>query len=225
MSEEQHKMIAEDVLFSEWIAARPGVDFVRDGVVDEEAFKANPLKIVFVLKDTDGGDFDLREFLFEGAWNGSGFRDGGHTYGPVRRVLAKIKKHYGLPLWTNKRKSFRDLAVINIKKKAGAKSCPPQLLAEAAKEGADFIARQFSLYDGTGAIFICCRTAAFLRQALEGRVEVKKVEKDGIRFYSFLTNCAFFESDHHPMGARIAKWDAKILATVVAIKECFKTAS
>lgn len=222
MSEEQHKMIAEEALFSEWMAARPGVDFVRDGVVDEESFNANPLKIVFVLKDTDGGNFDLREFLFEGAWNGSGFRDGGHTYGPVRRILAKIKRQYGLPVWTNKRKSFRDLAVINIKKKAGARSCPPRLLADAAKEDADFIARQFSLYEGTGAIFICCRTSAFLRQALNGRVAMEDVSLGDIRFTSFLKNCAFFESGHHPMGARIATWDAKILSTIVAIKEYFK---
>ena len=95
MTDEQHTMIAEDALFAEWISALPGIDFVRDGVVDEEAFRANPLKIVFVLKDTDGGGFDLREFLFEGAWNKkSGFRAGGHTYGPVRRVLAKIKRYF-----------------------------------------------------------------------------------------------------------------------------------
>lgn len=95
MTDEQHTMIAEDALFAEWISALPGIDFVRDGVVDEEAFRANPLKIVFVLKDTDGGCFDLREFLFEGAWNKkSGFRAGGHTYGPVRRVLAKIKRYF-----------------------------------------------------------------------------------------------------------------------------------
>lgn len=136
----QHKSPAEEHLFDRWTNDRPGVDFIRDGIVDVPTFNSMSPRIVFVLKDTDGGRFDLREFLFVGAWNGkSGFRDGSHTWGPIRRVLEKLAHSTGWAFPVDKHKSLRAIAAINVKKEAGGVQCPDWKLAEASERDGDYI--------------------------------------------------------------------------------------
>ena len=222
MSDEQHKMPAEDSLFDEWIATRPGADFIRDGVVDEKAFLDAPLRLVFVLKDTHGGDFDLREFLFDGAWTRKdGFKTGSRTWQPIRRVIGKIKQRLGLSMTNNKRHSFRDIAAINVKKIAGDAVCPWDKLQDAVERDNEFIAKQFHLYRGTNAIFICGSTFGFVRKALKGHIETTDINHNGCSFVSLLDNCAIFESGHHPNRAPIATWDTHIVNTVSAIVDWF----
>lgn len=226
MSDEQHKMSCEDALFDEWIAARPRVDFIRDGVVDEKLFAEAPLRLVFVLKDTHGGDFDLREFLFDGAWTRKdGYKTGSRTWQPIRRVIGKIKQRLDLPITPDKRQSFRDIAAINVKKVAGDASCPWERLQDAVARDNDFIARQFNLYRGKKAIFICGSTFDFVRKALKGRIETTEVHHNGFEFVSFLDNCAIFESGHHPNRAAVATWDTHIVNTVSAIIDWFHKCS
>ena len=219
----QHKSSAEEKLFDRWVKNRPGVDFIRDGIVDEPTFNSIAPRIVFVLKDTDGGRFDLREFLFVGAWNGkSGFRDGSHTWGPVRRVLEKLAHSGGWTFPSDKHKSLRAIAAINVKKESGGVQCPDWKLAEAAEKDGDYIYKQLSLYKGKKTVFIACRTFQYVLSVLQNRTEVQKCKHKGRSFVSFFGNCTLFESGHHPQGANSAVWDVNIVKTVEAIKDWFR---
>ena len=60
----------ENTLFKEWSNKRD--HFVTDGVVSEEDYKTSQIKLCFVLKEVndpgpDGGGWDLREFIRDGA--------------------------------------------------------------------------------------------------------------------------------------------------------------
>ena len=216
----------EDSLFDEWEhekrKAKGRIDFVRDGVVDEERFNSMRPRIVFVLKDTDGGGFDLREFLFCGAWNEkSGYRDGSHTWGPVRRVLRKLYELQGKVFPSDKHESLRGIAAINIKKEAGCQQCPDNLLDEAVKQDGAYIFKQLSFYDQSDTVFICCRTSSQFRAVLENRIAVSKISNKEVAFEAFGAHCAFFESGHHPMLARESEWDERIVRSVEAITGWF----
>ena len=67
---------SEAALFDRWSAGRDS--FVRDGVVDQCAFRKAEPSLLFLLKEVndpgpDGGGWDLRHFLRSGAvaqtWN------------------------------------------------------------------------------------------------------------------------------------------------------------
>lgn len=219
----QHKSSAEECLFDQWMKDRPGVDFIRDGIVDEPEFNSISPRIVFVLKDTDGGRFDLREFLFVGAWNGkSGFGDGSHTWGPVRRVLGKLARSAGWAFPPDKHKTLRMISAINVKKESGGVQCPDWKVAEAAEKDGDYIYKQLGLYKDKKTIFISCRTFQHVLKVLQNRTEVQECEYKNRSFVSFFGNCTLFESGHHPQGANSAVWDENIVKTVEAIKDWFR---
>lgn len=219
----QHKSSAEEDLFDQWEKDRPGVDFIRDGIVDEPAFNSISPRIVFVLKDTDGGRFDLREFLFVGAWNGKrGFGNGSHTWGPIRRVLKKLAHMGGWSFSADKHKSLRTIAAINVKKESGGDKCPAWKLSEAAEKDGDYIYKQLGLYKDKKTVFIACRTFQYVLKVLQKRTEVRECKHKDRSFVSFFDNCTLFESGHHPQGANSAVWDVNIVETVEAIKDWFR---
>lgn len=62
----------EDIMFAELKLKNPAI--IDDGLADENSYLSAPLKIVYVLKEVNGGtDWSLREYLAAGGraqtWN------------------------------------------------------------------------------------------------------------------------------------------------------------
>lgn len=152
---------AENALFCEWKGSRKG--FVSDGLVSEQDYLSSDRKICIVLKevnDLDGGDWDLREFLAEGArpqtWNNV-----------VRWILGIRNISRDIP-WEefdeinkeDRQSSLKSICAMNLKKSPGTHTTDNASLNKMANEDRNFIERQFSLYDpdvtvcgGTGELF------------------------------------------------------------------------
>ncbi len=145
----------ENRLFNNWANGRES--FVKDGVVDSNQYERSCVKLLFVLKevnDPDGGGWDLRQFLRDGAV--------GSTWNTVTRWIRGI---YGLPdivAWDElfevdedlRKKWLSKIAVINLKKEPGAGSTNERELRNAVQRDREFISCQFSLYEPD--YVICC---------------------------------------------------------------------
>lgn len=151
----------EATLFSDWQENRKG--FVSDGLVSESDYLNSNTKICIVLKevnDPDGGGWDLREFLADGArpqtWNNIARWING-----IRNIECDIPWTEFNEISKENRKFFlKSICVINLKKSPGTHTVDNASLNKIASEDCNFIARQFSLYDpditicgGTGDLF------------------------------------------------------------------------
>lgn len=144
----------ENELFSRWSASRNG--FVSDGVVDENAYISSAPRILFVLKEVNGGeDWDLREFLRD-----SGGRS--QTWGNITRWVLGIRQLQSELPWrdlediTEARRveTLRSICAMNLKKSSGGHTTDNNQLAVIAAEDRTFINEQFALYDAD--LTICC---------------------------------------------------------------------
>jgi hypothetical protein len=154
---------AEDELFSHWSLDRPG--FVQDGVVSEEDYLQSSLKLLFVLKevnDSNGGGWDLRDFVREGGrrqtWdNITRWVDG------IRRLKEEIPWTEHAEVDEEKRcRVLKSIAVVNLKKSPGGHTTDSAALVKIATEDKDFLNRQLALYDPD--VIICCGTSLLLHQ-------------------------------------------------------------
>jgi len=142
-------------LFDEWSEGRD--DFVRGGVVDQDAFLSSALRILLVLKevnDPDGGGWDLRQFLLEGGRY--------QTWNVVTRWLRAIRDlpnempwNVLEPISTEDRVAeLRSIAAMNLKKSPGGHTADPAEIEAAGRRDSQFISRQFDLYEPD--LVICC---------------------------------------------------------------------
>ena len=195
---------AEEQLFSEWRAARPG--FVADGVVDEAAYLASSRKLLFVLKevnDPGGGGWDLRQFI----------REGGRpqTWDNITRWIEGIRSLPKEVLWSElatvdeerRRRTLRSITAINLKKSPGGHTTRSGSLFATAAQDKSFLNRQFSLYEPD--VVVCCGTDA--RNAFESLVDLPsrpdwKATRRGIEFREFKPG-KYVVSYAHP-EARVA---------------------
>lgn len=146
---------SEDLLFARWRPNRPR--FVADGVADEQAYNTSKPRLVFVLKevnDPDGGDWDLRQFIYEGGRP--------QTWDNITRWVEGIRRlDENLP-WAilkeisleRRCKALRSIVAINLKKSPGSHTTDQGQLAIVAAEDKAFFNEQFKLYEPN--IVICC---------------------------------------------------------------------
>jgi len=148
----------EDELFAEWSRSRP--DFVKDGVVDEQAYLSSSPKLLLVLKevnDPGGGGWDLREVLREAVRK--------PTWDNVTRWIEGLQALPEHIDWENlneieqkrRRKALRSIVAVNLKKSPGGHTSDPVAVEEAAKKDKAFFNRQFQLYKPD--FVICCGTS------------------------------------------------------------------
>lgn len=149
----------ENLLFDEWRQVRDG--FVADGVVDEESYVSSNPKLMFILKevnDPGGGNWDLREFIREGARP--------QTWDNVTRWAEGIRSLPSEVAWINLAEvtkerrclALKSICAINLKKSPGGHTTINQDLWEIAAQDKEFINKQYALYDPD--IIICCGSAA-----------------------------------------------------------------
>ncbi len=145
----------EELLFAEWAAGRPG--FIRDGAVDAGRYLASEYKLLYLLKEVNGGsDWDLRDFLREGGRK--------QTWDNVARWTLGIQNLGRELTWAEldritqerRREALRSICAVNVKKTSGTFAADSKLVAKAAQEDAAFLKRQIGLYKPD--IVICCGT-------------------------------------------------------------------
>jgi hypothetical protein len=149
----------EDALFDEWRKARPDYkSFITDGVIDENSFLESSPKIVFLLKEIDDYDKDLREL-----W---GTTSRGHTVAGISHWTWGIREIYNNPsreitkadLPRNdadfRHKQICTVCAMNVKKVSGGASSNMSEVKKFAKRDADFLLRQLDIYKAE--IVVCC---------------------------------------------------------------------
>lgn len=146
---------SEDVLFQEWRSARAG--FVADGAADQAVYAASGKRLLFMLKevnDPDGGSWDLREYMREGARS--------QTWNNITRWIEGIRNLSTEMPWhtlelvdhDRRMKALRSVAAVNIKKSPGGHTSDPSKLAIIANQDRAFLNRQVAIYDAD--LVICC---------------------------------------------------------------------
>lgn len=148
----------EECLFEKWEKeiADEGGDFVRDGVVCEDCFLKQDVKLVFILKEVNdlySSYKSLCDFLMDGAG-----KNGGHTWNPVCRWIDPSFK-------TGQSRSdvLRRIAVLNLKKMDEKKTTTNMSeLRKVARRDSMFIRKQLEIYSMySPVVFVCCGTGMF----------------------------------------------------------------
>jgi hypothetical protein len=173
----------ENSLFQRWAASREG--FVSDGVVDEVSYLSSSPRIVFVLKEVNGGeDWDLRQFLREGGRS--------QTWDNVTRWVHGIQFLSDDVQWKDletitedkRTETLRSICAMNLKKCSGGHTTDNNELAAIAAEDRAFINEQFSLYDPD--LTICCGsiTCDLLYEMVDfGQDQKWRMSRRGIWFH------------------------------------------
>lgn len=175
-------VVRERSLFEKWSQTCP--DLVCDGVVDGQAYlKADP-QVLLVLKevnDKNGGGWDLRKFIRNGAR--------GQTWNNVTRWMTGIRNlDRDLP-WsevkkvgvTDRREKLRSLCVMNLKKSPGGTSSNAKEIHAAALKYRSLINSQFNLYNPD--LVICGGTAKTFSTVINyGRDLDWKRTRRGVRY-------------------------------------------
>jgi hypothetical protein len=130
----------ENTLFERWKRDREYASFDKDGVVNPELWEKTSPKIVFVLRETNGLNGDLRKFLRKGGR--------GPTWNTVVRWAEVILFNtYSDKVDHDQRKKILPLiCVFNLKKESGGASSKPKAIRVAAEKDRDFIQEQLNLY-------------------------------------------------------------------------------
>ncbi|MCX7000732.1 MAG: hypothetical protein NT106_10645 [Candidatus Sumerlaeota bacterium] len=146
---------AEESLFAQWRKDREG--FVADGVVDEESYLSSNPKLLVVMKevnDPGGGDWDLRQFIAEGARS--------QTWDNITRWVHGIRRLPSELPWAqlseiteeSRRSTLRSISAINVKKSPGGHTTDNKALWGISGADKKYFNRQFALYNPD--ITICC---------------------------------------------------------------------
>ncbi|GAB3215154.1 hypothetical protein [Pseudaeromonas pectinilytica] len=156
----------ELLLFEEWKGKRDG--FVFDGVVSEIDYVNSKTKLCFVLKevnDEDGGNWDLREFIRQGARP--------QTWDNITRWIQCIENISDEKKWSSLEKiteenridCLRSICAMNLKKSPGSHTTALAKFKKVVVEDQSFIKRQYAIYNPD--LTICCGTGWELRWALD----------------------------------------------------------
>lgn len=187
----------EDALFAKW-GKRYGAAFIPDGVVDEDSFASENIRFVFVLKEVSEcyGDFDLRRFLAQGAQG-----NGGHTWGPVTRWLgaAAGATFASSPNADVRKQWLKKIGAMNLKKTTGGTSAIKTKIAQAAKDDADLLKAQVSLYLEKPTLFPCCGDGVFelfRDQVIEFPKDKEHTTAEGVAYIKFDANGIAFRFRH-----------------------------
>lgn len=158
---------------------------VEDGIVNEEEYLDSKYKILYVMKEVNGGSgWNLKDFLYDGGRS--------QTWDNVARWtegLLNINYEYSWDyLEKNNEKRRKDflkkIGVINLKKTPGRHTSEYKKISMAAFENRNLIKKQVDLYNPD--IIICCGTADDLvKNYFESNIVNWDMTKRGIQFIRF----------------------------------------
>lgn len=136
----------EEEFLDEWAKELPG--FIKDGVVNPQEYFSAKYKILFLLKEVNGGkDWDLRDYLMEGGrkqtWNnGSRWVEG--ILNLDKEIpwqdINEVDEEY-------RRKWLNKIAAVNVKKVSGGHTSDMKEIYRFARENAERLCRQINMYE------------------------------------------------------------------------------
>ena len=174
MKEEQIK------LFEKW---RPEYkNFIPDGIVDERAYLDSPIKILYLLKEVNGGEnWDLCEFLKNGGR--------GQTWNNITRWTIGI--YQPDTAWSEiekinfdnetRKEILKKICVVNVKKESGKGSSNNKELATAVERDKDRLKKQLAIYEPD--FILCCGTGWLYEKIYEFDNAIWKSTSNGIKFF------------------------------------------
>ena len=146
----------EEILFDKLKSQNTAI--ITDGIVDENQYLSSKYKILYVMKEVNGGEvWDLRKFLYQGGrWQ---------TWDNVARWtqgILNLDKEYSWKELLKDNKERREtylkkIGSINLKKTGGGHTSVDKEISKAALENEEIIKKQIELYNPD--IIICCGTA------------------------------------------------------------------
>ena len=147
----------ENQLFAALRENHPSV--VIDGVVSEKAYRECSCKILYVLKEVNGGQgWDLRDYLYQGGRP--------QTWDNIARwteAILNLDQHFQWQYMMENTRQRREqylkkIAVLNLKKEPGSHTANQQEVALSAVRNSTLIQNQVALYEPD--MIICCGTAS-----------------------------------------------------------------
>lgn len=149
MTEQQNR------LFREWREDRPGM--VTDGVVDESAYLNSKIRILYLLKEVNGGmDWDLCQFVASGGRAQTWDNITRWTYG-IRNLEQDIRWEALSSISEEQRKEvLKSICVVNVKKLSGGHTSDLKQIHGAARQDSQRLKAQLSIYHPD--LIICCGT-------------------------------------------------------------------
>lgn len=177
----------EKILFSKWKEERQ--KFVPDGVVDELKYNSSKKKVLYILKEVNGGkdrnsNWDLRLFLKKGGrkqtWNNIalwqyGINNLNQTFN-WNELKSKIKDK------SFRKEQIESIAAINLKKEPGGHTANSKLIRDYLRKDKELLIEQISIYKPE--LIICCGTGNLVQE--HGLVEIFtkwKISSYGIPFF------------------------------------------
>lgn len=184
----------ENKLFLEIRAINP--DIIDDGVVDEEEYLTSKYKIMYVLKEVNGGKgWSLREFIREGGRT--------QTWDNIARwteAILNLDEEKPWSYWENecearRKMILKKICAVNVKKTSGGHTSHAEEVYRAALDNSDILQKQLFLYNPD--IIICCGTEkAFVDACYKNREPDWKMTSRGIWY--FVDNGSVVISFAHP---------------------------
>lgn len=190
-------MEKEDKLFALWkkeIQSDSGAIFVDDGIVDEQEWNKSPIKVIYLLKEVNGGDkeWDERDYLkrYNTApqyikthspsidallrWQYGITKGSNYTWSEVENALEQVDIQNQL---------LSQFALVNVKKTAGGSvvdwsKFDPYFNNVRNRE---FLKKQLAIYNAD--LVICGGTAWHLCEVMGWDYNDWKETKRGVRYY------------------------------------------
>jgi hypothetical protein len=205
----------EKELFDEWRKKRP--KFIPDGVIDEKGYLKSPLKVLYILKEVNGGEnWDLRDYMKGGGRSATMSNIARWQY-----AIENFEEDISFSKINNISQSFRqaifkNIAVLNIKKEPVGASAKSKEIWTYSWDDREFIRKQVTLYNPD--IVICCGTGEMVKER-ELITSFKKwsISKLGVEYYK---NGKLILNFVHPQQRKITKKDLfiKLLETLRELK-------
>lgn len=181
----------EKLLFDEW--KKDKVNFIEDGLVNEQEYSNSKKKVLYILKEVNGGKnvnkkWSLLAFLKKGGrsqtWNNISIWQFG---------IQTIKQsHKWSDLVKLKNKKFRisqleSIAAINLKKEPGGNTAKMNIIWDYAWNDRELLKRQIKIYNPD--IIVCCGVGEIVKKfELVEKFNNWEMSKYGIEYFKTKDN-------------------------------------
>lgn len=171
----------EDLLFKKLRIFLP--ETVCDGVVDEKIFLSARYRIVYILKEVNGGAVrDLRDFLYNGGrpqtWN--------NIARWTKGIFSWEKEFCWEELQENneerRNEELKKIVAINLKKTSGKSIADEKQIYRSAILNREIMNQQLKLYNAD-YIILCGTTNAFMESCYKDKKIVWQMTQRGIWYF------------------------------------------
>lgn len=193
--------------------------FIPDGIVDAQSYIDSKIKVLYILKEANGGDdWVLTDFLKAGGrastWNnvtrwqyGITNIDKDISWGEIENISNETRKS-----------QLKNIAIMNLKKESGGAKAVSKQIWDYALEDKDLLKEQIQIYSPD--VIICCGTGDIVKK-LELIEKFNKWEKSSYDVTYYQSKDKIIIDYYHP--AYYGKSPKKLFYPLYkTIKEIFK---